>query len=307
MNRTIRTSILSLATLAALTSAAAARPRPSSRPVAVEIDQLDGVRDGNRIVIDLEIDPTSWRRLAQREIQPILHIQLGRRGVERAYPLLDPSIHFTMDADSRSDAATIWFSGDGRRSSLASMKLGGVNLYSIDLRLRGTADADDPIDEPAPPPARVDWSSRPEVIQACGASHDTTRCMTAVAQARWNPIAMMKTCGDRMNTYARVSDCIDLAVTAPTDPTDRLNACIDVTNTYDSALRCLASSLRAPYEPRAAIATCRDATRSYDQMLACVDLISLAPRDPSEVVKACSSAARTSDQVLPCIRQALSR
>ncbi len=311
MQLPMKPSVLPLLVLAGL--AGIAHATPQKRLTYVDVDRIEAVRDGNRLTVDLEIDPGSWRWLRRHQVEPVLHVQLGDRGAERAYPISDASSHLRVEVDSRSDAATVWITGEGRRTSVGWMKIGELRLYSLELRVRNATDRldhqDDEVPPPPPPPppspARVSWAKLPEVIRACGGSQDTSKCLAAAAQPKFNPTPVMKACSARTSTYALTSECIDIAVTAETDPTVRLGTCFDVTSTYGHSLRCLKASVRARFEPTRAIKACQFATSTVETMLQCIELVPTAAADPTDVVNACKDSTRRYDQLVPCIKQAL--
>jgi len=292
-------SLLSAASVASTASPADARPRWRERAGFVDVTHLDGVRDGRHVAIDLEIDAGSWRWMQDRGVEPLLHVQLGSRGLERAYRLADPTSHIVLDGDRDSDAATVWITGDGRRTQISSMRIAGIRVYSLELSLRDAADDD----RPAPPP-EPRWAQQPDVIRACALSNDQARCLSAAARARFNPVPVLQACGRSMSTYDLVAQCVDIAVTAASDPSDRLSTCVRLSSTFDGTMRCFKASVRAVYDPKPAIQQCVIGSSTLDLMYGCIDLVTAVPQDPTELVKACQTSARTTDQILPCIQRA---
>src|SRR5687768_15703714 len=113
MNPATKHSFLPLLIIAGL--AGVAQANPQTPLTYVDVERVDAVRDGNHLTVDLAITPSSWRWLRRREVQPVLHVQLGRRGAERAYRIVDATSHVRIDADTTSDAARIWITGEGRK------------------------------------------------------------------------------------------------------------------------------------------------------------------------------------------------
>src|SRR5262249_40141272 len=97
---------VAVAGIAGIASTAGAAPgveptgRSAPRAAHIDLKQPDASRDGDSVTVDLTIDPDSWRWIGRRNVQPLLHVQLGRRGTERVYRITDPVTHLAIDADN---------------------------------------------------------------------------------------------------------------------------------------------------------------------------------------------------------------
>lgn len=218
-------------------------------PVQIEVRGLAARVQPDALWIEYRFDPQSHAFLMQRRIVPTINVRIRRPGrdvqLNASATARDGSIPFRVPEPLDISEVEVWVTGGNGGEQVAWMRLGGVEMTYVALRVAPTgapppvypvSSPPPPFPPQAPPPfpppqQQGGWGGNPAVISSCSDILDgdanETQGMRIAQGMRYNPLGVLRACDDVMDGDVNELECLRIAASAWGDPSEGVRACDD--------------------------------------------------------------------------------
>lgn len=324
-----RTSILAAAAAATAIAVsgspppAAAEQRRNRELAAIDVREVQSVRDANRVyraiiaekdrhpylVVELIGPSRRWRQdrvLRQQRIDEAW-LESSRRKIA-LYPHAQSITLRKWRKRGRS--SQLRFDVQTTRGYHYRCQLTASPRQLSRVQCRSTAGY--PGTQPVPPPvAQPNYAADSGVIRACGQAvygpKNQSACLNAVANSRVHPARFIAACDTAVYGDKNTLACIKLGATARVDPSATIGACNTAMYGDKNTLACVRDA-RALGRNTGAIAACDQAMYGDKNTLSCIQVAGRIRRgDPSRVIRSCDTSMTGDRATLACLQSAAGR